>query len=180
MVDFELIPYPADNLPKIAIGGDIQRADNQLSLHYAVTGGLESILIPPKTDNVTRKDELWKATCFEYFLALPTLPQYWEFNMSPSGNWNIYVMDAYRQINMRQEQAFTHLPYTFNKVYNQITLDITVDLNPILKIDSPLEIAIATIIQTTQRNESYWALAHPGAPTAQADFHLRKSFTIHL
>ena len=82
-------------------------------------------------------------------------------------------MDAYRQVNMREEVAFTQLLFEFKKTKAEISLDISVDLNPIIKLDSILEIGITTIIQTTDGNESYWALAHPGP---HADFHLRDSF----
>jgi len=97
--------------------------------------------------------------------------------MSPSGDWNVYAMDAYRQVNMREESAFAELPFEFRKVNNEISLEISLDLRPILQPDQVLQIGITTIIQTADGSESYWALAHPGA---QADFHLRDSFAIVL
>jgi hypothetical protein len=95
--------------------------------------------------------------------------------MSPSGNWNVYAMDAYRQVNMREEVAFTQLPFEFKKTNDEVTLDITVDLNPIIQPDTILELGVTIIIQTNAGNESYWALAHPGQ---KADFHLRDSFIL--
>lgn len=86
-------------------------------------------------------------------------------------------MDAYRQVNMREEVAFTQLPFEFKKNDNEITLDISVDLSPILESTQVLQIGVTTIIQTNDGNETYWALAHPGP---HADFHLRGSFVLVL
>jgi hypothetical protein len=172
--DFELIPYPADQIPNIRIGGYLKRIENQLSICYLVGGDIEKILLPRPSPSM-RQDDLWKASCFEFFIAIKDQPQYWEFNMSPSSNWNVYAMDAYRQVNMREEVAFTQLPFEFKKNDDEITLDISVDLNPILEPDQILQIGVTTIIQTNAGSESYWALAHPGP---HADFHLRDSFVL--
>jgi hypothetical protein len=174
---FKLVPYPASDLPKIQITGEIERVENRLFIRYAVTREINSILLPALSNSAARKHDLWKATCFEFFIAIKDQPQYWEFNMSPSGDWNVYAMDAYRQVNMREETAFTQLPFEFRKIDGESSLDISVDLNPILQPESILEIGITTIIQTKDGNETYWALAHPGQ---QADFHLRDSFILEL
>lgn len=173
---FALIPYPAENIPSIEITGKFGREGNILSFHYSIQGKLENILLP-EPSNSSRQDDLWKATCFEFFIAIKDQPQYWEFNMSPSSKWNVYAMDAYRQVNMREEVVFTQLPFEFKKNDNEITLDISVDLDPIIQPETNLHIGVTTIIQTDDGNETYWALAHPGP---HADFHLRDSFILEL
>jgi len=160
---------------QIYITGKIQRLENQLSIHCEVYGEMDQLLFPAPTESPTRKDDLWKSTCFEFFIAIQDQPHYWEFNMSPSGNWNVYAMDAYRQVNMREEYAFTQLPFEFRKTRDEVSLDISVDLNPIVPPEQILQIGITTIVQTKDSNESYWALAHPGQ---HADFHLRDSFIV--
>ncbi len=177
MKSFQLIPYPASDSPKIHITREIERKENRLSIRYVVTGETGVIVLPKPAELPTRKHDLWRNTCFEFFVALQDQPHYWEFNMSPSGNWNVYAMDAYRQVNMREELAFTQLPFKFRKTNDEISLDISVDLNPILQSENILDIGVATIIQTNDHNESYWALAHP---SPHADFHLRESFSISL
>ena len=175
MPNFKLVPFPSSILPAITITGKIARTDNQLSIHYEAGGELEDIALPAPSDSVSRKHDLWKTTCFEFFLAVQGQPQYWEFNMSPSGNWNVYFMDVYRQVNMREETAFTQLPFEFSVAKNSMYLNLSVNVTPIVKPDHDLEIGIAAIIQTKAGDESYWALAHPGP---QADFHLREGFTL--
>ena len=177
MQAFRLIPYPADELPQILITGDIERCANRLFIRYVVTGDVDSIFTPAPSNSPARKDDLWKATCFEFFLAVKDQPPYWEFNMSPSGDWNVYAMDAYRQVNMREESAFAQLPFEFRKAGPQLVLDLSIDLNPILHHNQPLQVGITSVIQTLDESETYWALAHPGQ---RADFHLRESFVKQL
>jgi len=177
MSGFELIPFSSDKTPNIIITGKINRTDNRLSIQYKVHGDIDQIVFPMPSIPPSRKHDLWKATCFEFFIAIPDQPQYWEFNMSPSSDWNVYVMDAYRQVNMREETAFTQLPFEFNKKNDKISINVNVDLNPIVQLEMNLDIGIAAIIQTKDGHESYWALAHPNP---QADFHLRESFNLSL
>lgn len=177
MQTFSLIPYPADNLPQIQITGEIERMENRISSRYVVTGEIDSLLIPAFSASPARKHDLWRATCFEFFLAPIDQPEYWEFNLSPSGDWNVYVMDAYRQVNMREASGLTQLPFRFQQTDGELTLQISVDLPASLRVGQPVLAGITTIIQTRDGDESYWALAHPGT---QADFHLRESFLIEL
>lgn len=86
-------------------------------------------------------------------------------------------MDAYRQVNMREETEFTKLPFDFEVMNEKMSINMSVDINPIIQPEMVLDIGIAAIIQTKDGGESYWALAHP---TSQADFHTRESFILSL
>ena len=176
MQKFGLIPYRASGLPGIDITGEIDRVENILSLHYAVRGEVENMLLPVIAAP-SRKDDLWKATCFEFFVAIQDQPRYWEFNMSPSGEWNVYIMDTYRRINFREESAISLVPFDFKKDNSGYSLNVSADLSPIINPGQNIQIGITAIIQTKDRNETYWALAHPGI---QADFHLREGFIIEV
>jgi len=177
---FSLIPFPTPTIPAITITGHISRQDNLLNLHYSLTGNIEDIFLPSPVEHPSRKEELWKGTCFEFFLAQKGQPQYWEFNMSPSGDWNVYRMDAYRRVGFREETLIQQVQFQTRKEASTFVLNAVVDLSPIFQhvFDSDLlEIAITAIIQTKDGNETYWALTHP-AP--QADFHRRESFILEL
>jgi hypothetical protein len=110
-------------------------------------------------------------------VAIEDQPGYWEFNMSPSGDWNVYRMDAYRRIGFREEEAISQLPFESKHESNLYSLDVSVNLSRILRPEQGLQVAVTAIIQTKGSHESYWALAHP-AP--YADFHLRESFILSL
>jgi hypothetical protein len=177
---FSLIPFPAPAIPNIEITGRISRQGCLLALSYLLIGKTEDIILPSPVEHPNRKDELWKGTCFEFFLAQKGQPQYWEFNMSPSGDWNVYRMDAYRRVGFREETSIQRVQFETRKEASTFVLNAVVDLNPIFQhsCDSDLlEIAITAIIQTKDGNETYWALTHP-AP--QADFHRRESFILEL
>jgi hypothetical protein len=170
---FNLVPYPAEALPNVKIAGALERTQNQLSIQYELQGEIEQIVFPRISPFPVRADDLWKATCFEFFIAIPNQPQYWEFNLSPSGDWNIYIMDAYRRVGFREENRIGQLPFQFNK--NK--LELSIDLKHLFPESQKLQIGITAIIQTTNGIETYWALTHPGP---QADFHLRESFTLTI
>jgi hypothetical protein len=172
---YSLIPFPGPINPVISLAGNLLLQNNLLALRYALTGEIEAVSLPPAALNPRRKDELWKATCFEFFLAIKDLPGYWEFNMSPSGDWNVYRMDVYRRVGFREETAISHLPFEFKKESDQCSLDVSVDLTSILRPKAELQIGITAIIQTRNYDETYWALVHPGP---HADFHLRESFIL--
>jgi len=174
---FLLVPFLHANVPDITIKGKILRQNNLLTIHYALTGKIEDIFLPSPSANPTRKDDLWKTTCLEFFVAIEELPHYWEFNLSPSGDWNVYYMDAYRRIGFREEMSIQRLQMETQKATNGFLLTADVDLNPIIRIEQMLEVGVTAVIQTKGGSETYWALTHP-AP--EADFHLRESFVLAL
>jgi hypothetical protein len=174
---FCLIPFPASYVPTISLTGKLLFHNHVLTLGYMLAGKIEEVLLPPACLPRKRQDELWKATCFEFFLAVKEQPGYWEFNMSPSGDWNVYRMDAYRRIGFREEGAFSQLPFEIQHESNKYSLDVSVNLSVIIRPEQDLQMAVTAIIQTKDGHETYWALAHP-AP--YADFHSRESFILSL
>ena len=174
---FWLIPFPAPDIPAISLTGTLLLNNHVLTMHYSLSGNTRDLLLPPASRMPSRKDELWKGTCFEFFLAIKDQPDYWEFNMSPSGDWNVYRMDAYRRVGFREEAAISQLTFEFKKELVGYSLDVSVDLTPFTKPEHELQMAITAILQTRDRKETYWALTHP-AP--HADFHLRDSFILQL
>jgi hypothetical protein len=174
---FSLIPFPAPAIPNIKITGTISRQNSFFEVRYFLLGNLDEISLPSPSLNPSRKDDLWKATCFELFMALKERPHYWEFNMSPSGDWNVYRMDAYRRVGFREETSIQQLPFEVQREDHTLTVVTTINLSPIFQQNDNLEIGITAVIQTRDGKETYWALTHP-AP--QADFHLRESFILAL
>ena len=172
---FTLVPFPSHDIPAITLTGRLFLRNHLLVMQYSLVGDIESLLLPPTSPTPSRKDELWRATCFEFFLASKDQPGYWEFNMSPSGDWNVYRMDAYRRIGFRQEEAISRLPFEFKRELDGLVLAVSVDLTCMVPRAEQLQMGITAVVQAKDRGETYWALAHP-AP--YADFHLRESFTL--
>ena len=174
---FSLVPFPDLDIPDIAISGTIARDHHVLTVHYSLVGDVERISIPAAVPQPSRRSELWTSTCFEFFLAIPDRPEYWEFNLSPSGNWNVFQMDGYRRAGFREETRIDKLQIICLHSREQYTLDAAVDLHSIIAEGDPIRAGITSVIQTNQGGETYWALVHPGP---EADFHLHESFLLPL
>ncbi|MEW5744868.1 MAG: DOMON-like domain-containing protein [Nitrospirota bacterium] len=174
---FALKPFPADGrCPDIAITGAVARRPHTLSVSCAITGPLSAIAVPEPGGVPGRKDRLWEETCLEFFLAAKNSGGYWEFNLSPSGHWNVYRFTAYRQ-GMREEPAFTSLPFSIDIEPDSLRLSLELDMGSIIPGDQALEVAVSAVIKTAEGSTTYWALTHPGP---QPDFHRRDSFIIEL
>ena len=94
---FSLQPFRKDNFSSdLKIAGKVSRISDRLSICYELWGKLSAIVIPDIADTPTRKNNLWKSTCFEFFLAVRDMLPYWEFNLSASGDWNVYHFQDYR------------------------------------------------------------------------------------
>jgi hypothetical protein len=157
-----------------SISGEISRTANQLTINYRLAGDLSQILMPSIADTPSRRLELWEATCFEFFLAPIGEEYYWEFNLSPSSDWNIFRLDGYRQ-GLRNESAVNALPVVIKQADQLVTLDLQFDLTKLGLDNQSLEIAVTTVIQDCNGNYSYWALQHTGQ---EADFHRRSDFSL--
>jgi hypothetical protein len=176
-MNFALTPFSPLDSPQITIHGVANRQRNKFSFSYTVAGNIEEIFFPSPIANPTRKDDLWKTTCFEFFIAVKNSAGYWEFNLSPSGEWNAYVMDAYRQVNMKEEMRVQRMPFTVQKDAESFSLDGDLDLSACITEESLIEVGIASVIKTNDGRESFWALTHP---QAVADFHLRNNFILEF
>jgi len=174
---FSLLPFSAQDTFSLEISGTVERHNNQFSVRYTLVGNLEEIFLPSPARDPSRKDELWRTTCFELFIAVKDSPQYWEFNMSPSGDWNVYVMDAYRQVNMREETMIQQLQFKVHTDAEDFSLKAALDLSTIIPREKSIEAGISAIICSSTNRESYWALVHP---YMKPDFHLRESFVLEF
>ncbi len=174
--NFCLQPFTPISSFDLQIHGNIDREHNHLTINYLFQGDLEKIDIPTPADIPTRKHELWKITCWEFFLGIKDKPSYWEFNLSPTGDWNVYRFDDYRR-GMQEETAITSLPFILHHHSDSLELTLELDLDKFIAPEQNLDVGITTVVQDINGVTTYWALKHTGE---EADFHLRDSFTIEL
>jgi hypothetical protein len=109
-------------------------------------------------------------------LGLPDSTQYWEFNLSPAGHWNVYHLLDYRQ-NLTEEKAFEALPFQVTQEENYWQLQLKVDLHKIISPKQNLAVGVTAVIEEEANQLSYWALSHPGK---EPDFHHRNAFILEL
>lgn len=172
---FSLQPLSQTPSNDLEIIGTVARRANVLTISYSLLGDLADVSVPP-AETPTRQSQLWEATCFEFFLGTKNDKQYWEFNLSPAGHWNVYCFDDYRQ-GMKEETAFPILPFSVQSEPDALSVALKINLGAIFAASQGLEMAIAAVVKHSNGDLSHWALKHPGK---EPDFHLRDSFTIKL
>ena len=176
-LSFSLKQFQSDGLgPKIRITGKMARHSDIFSLSYAIFGPLTGIVIPLPADLPSRKYGLWEETCFEFFLCAEGSDNYWEFNLSPSGHWNVYRFTSYR-LGMQEERAFPALPFNVMVHAGTLCISLELDLEKIFPAGQAIKVGASAVIDTMNGGLTYWALAHPGL---QPDFHRKESFIFEL
>jgi hypothetical protein len=174
--DFSLIPFPGIGPLPFNISGTAVRQDHIMSLTYHLLGPIRDIEVPPPKDSPSRRIGLWENTCFEFFIGPKDSPRYWEVNLSPSGDWNVFRFKTYRQ-GLFEEMAFSSLPFMVRVQPDLLRLVLEFDLSKIFTADEALRMAVSVVLKTGTGEITMWALTHPGP---EADFHHKDGFIIKL
>ena len=174
---FLLKPFPGEGNPAgVTIGGSIGRRADTLSVRCEVRGNLSKVSIPAAAEAPRRQDRLWEETCFELFLGTADSEAYWELNLSPSGHWNVYRFDGYRE-GMREETAITSLPFDLRRDSEALLLAAEICIGKIVPAGKDLAATVAVVIKTSDGGKSHWAPVHPAS---RPDFHRREGFALIL
>ncbi len=151
-------------------------ATGVLTLEYSLDGDVGQLRIPAE-GAPRRADKLWRHTCFEAFIAAPGAPGYYECNFAPFGEWAMYQFDAYRE-GMTPIEAAPPI-ITTHRTAHDLVVKVVVDLSVLHNFkDYPeVRLALSAVIENSNGELSYWALAHPpGKP----DFHHADGFALTL
>lgn len=150
---------------------------HRLVLDYVVTGTIDALRMPP-TAAPARKDELWRHTCFEAFIAAAAGEGYYEFNFAPSGQWAAYRFTGYRS-GMAAAAGIDTPVIAVQSDPDRYTLQVKLALDrlPDLPLEAPWRLGLSAVIEETGGRLSYWALAHP---PGQPDFHHADCFAQSL
>ncbi len=139
-LSFSLEPFPsADILPRLKITGNIIRRSGTLAISFELSGPLAELVIPAPEDIPSRKSALWEETCFEFFLSVKNSDKYREFNLSPSGHWNVFRFESYRK-GMQEEPAFSSLPFSVQRQPDSLQLSLELDIDKIITADQILKV----------------------------------------
>jgi hypothetical protein len=174
--NFSLLPFPGTRLLPFKISGTFFRQGNTFGLDYHLFGHLADIEIIPPANKPSRRIGLWENTCFEFFIGPRNSARYWEFNLSPSGDWNVFRFENYR-VGLFEEKTIPSLPLKVLVQPDSFRLVMEFDLSIIIPVGQALEMAVCAVIKTRRGEVPLWALTHPGP---EADFHHRDSFIIKL
>ena len=154
----------------------LQRTDGVLLLDFKLTGELENLVIPTEVNQPLRKDELWQSTCFECFFKNAGNKNYWELNISPAGDWNLYRFSDYRK-DMQPEERVTAVQAKRTQIENELSLQCSFSIKDLICQDDHLQLGLCCVLERTDGTKGYHALRHPGR---QPDFHHQDGFLITL
>lgn len=145
-------------------------------LHYRLALAGADLALPPPAAGPERRDDLWRTTCAELFLATDDGAGYLEWNLSPSGHWNLYRFDGYRS-GGRPEPAVADAAPRVTRATGACVVEGTLPLAPLGLAGAPLLLGPAAVVAAAGGALTYWALAHPAD---RPDFHDRRGFTLRL
>lgn len=148
-----------------------------LRLRYEI-GGDPALLRWPAAlapGEATRRDELWRHTCFEAFVAAPAGAGegYVEYNFSPSGAWACYRFDGHRA-GMRPEPCAAAPRISVARAAGATVVEVAAPWPPVSR---RVRLGLTAVLEAADGSLSYWALRHPpGRP----DFHNAAGFLLDL
>jgi hypothetical protein len=179
---FGSLPHP----PDLTVSGQARRQGGRqagrLELVWRLAGDLDALVLPDPSPSRRRCDGLWQTTCLEAFWGFAGQEPYWELNLAPSGDWNLYRLSHYRGP-LTPVALAAAPPWQVRRTAGEQELAVVLDLSEVVGADEPgveglpLEISLTAVIEQVGQGASYWALAHTGA---EPDFHRRDSFWMRL
>jgi hypothetical protein len=174
----QLLPFPGTN-SSFSINAETELKAALFTVKYTLKGPLKELKLATGQKLGQRRNELWKSTCFEWFIKSPDEKNYWECNVSPGGDWNIYKLSDYR-VGLTEEPLISSVDFQATKVSDQVwTLTITADLSSlkILNHGKKILVNLSTVLESQNGEKTYWSLAHT---QKQADFHHPSHFVLEI
>jgi hypothetical protein len=179
--DLPLVLRPFDQVtapPGAALRAEGVRAGARLSLRWRLDAPPGSVTVAARSAEPSRRDRLWESTCFEAFIGPAGRPDYWEVNLSPSGDWNFYRFDGERTGMRPEPRVMAPSVETTSHAGGRVTVTAALDLAPLAELAAaPLDLSITAVLESASGVRSYWALRHT---SPRPDFHARGSFVIRL
>ena len=173
----QLTAFSNDSAIPWQLRASLKRLDHSLlALDYELLAPASELIWPAATSTPVRRDELWQSTCLELFIAKPNEPSYWEINLAPNGDWNVYRLDGYRQ-GLQAEPAIQRISLSSDSAADRHQLQATIELPAALSRAASLEANLCAVLEHANSSNSYWALCHPGS---EADFHARAGFVLEV
>jgi len=183
--DFTLVPFADSDLSQnLGISGTVKRDGSALRVAYLLTGDLDKVVLPPLNSSTNRAEKLWEETCFEIFLGAGLERArdllYREFNLSPSGAWNVLTLQGYRYAT-KEEPSFEALPFTVEQTDDGLSINADIDISSLVEGANPIRVGISTVLIVKdaegKAQETFWAIKHPAS---KPDFHHPSSFNLSL
>ena len=183
--EFSLVSFADNDLSQnLKIEGTIQREEDTLSIVYRLSGDIDKVVLPELNSTDSRAEKLWEETCFELFLGAGLERAkdllYREFNLSPSGAWNVLTLQGYRYAT-KEEPSFEALPFTVEKQEDALKVKADINISSLAEASQPLRLGVSAVLLVKdgsgEAKETFWAIKHPAS---KPDFHHPNSFALSL
>lgn len=159
---------PFDFQSDIEIFGEWKIDQNKVKINFLLTGEINEICWP-LVKNEKRRDELWKESCFEFFVMEKNGPAYLEFNFWPTGEFNVYHFNEYRKLS-GEYKGFEKFDYKFSK--NEKSLSFHLVFDSVWKEKRDLFVSMTMVLKRVSGRVEYYAWRHS---ESRPDFHSAKS-----
>ena len=149
----------------------IKLHENNLTLEYQVLGDLSHYHFPKQTKQ-ERANNLWLDTTFELFIAPVGSDEYWELNIAPSTQWNLYHFTSYKE-GMKESNIISTpsiKTYVQHDKY-RLTFNATVAHE---HFDQALQINLCTILLDQNGVRHFYSIERR---EGDVDFHDRGGFS---
>ena len=173
----DLLPFnDSDGL--FNISGTLRWVGNILAAEYIVRGPLQNIRgLSHHAELGSRSDNLWKTTCFEWFLKPIPGEAYWEANFTSAGDWNLYHLDGYRK-DLRPELRVSSLDLIAEKFPTEWRLKTRIDFSALaFPAGMNFQAHLSAVIETVDDQKNYWSLRHT---QKKPDFHHPDHFILEI
>jgi hypothetical protein len=167
----ELKPY-APHEENIKLSAILElRAQGEIFFKFSLFDPNQAVVNGPRAGqwlSPVRAHGLWQTTCFESFFASGAGEEYWELNLSPRGEWNLYHFKSYRHPQPPAESA----DFEALEIHAEPG-SLTARLRARAPL-SKLRASLCAVIQTA--NGTHYYSTHHSGP--KPDFHRADSFTL--
>lgn len=182
MIKFQLKPFTENSTQ---VSGVLSRYGSELNLNLQLSFA-KNLVLPTTEENGKRRVGLWQETCVEIFLKNQQSTEYLEYNLSPSGDWNLFFFKDYRVAYQGElfELPMNEVPGITHSLSNEglWRFDALVPLPktiPWTKVIGQLEVGLAMVVKKQEgiSELNYFSLTNH---EAHLDFHDEKTFLIRL
>ncbi|CAA6803203.1 MAG: Unknown protein [uncultured Sulfurovum sp.] len=155
-------------IQNLSINSTLHLTNNKVQIRFVVKGELNAYIFPPKS-KLQRANELWKATCFELFLADSQKEEYYEINFSSSLVWNFYYLKNYRA-EVQELKLLNEPKIEVQQNEDEVQIDFELEIENLEKFDI---YNVASIFLTKDNERTFWSVKHE---KDVPDFHNRATF----
>lgn len=161
----------------IRLSVNVVRSNDTLACRFELIDPQKLIQVPEVKSQPIRSKGLWKSTCFEVFWKDVKQSSYWELNVSPSLDWNVYSFQSYRSDAEKEDLLFKSIDRSIekeNQSEGRLILNLNINLDHSSSKFQELAISCTAVLEHVSGIKSYWAFKHA---SPKPDFHHVESFT---